>query len=480
MLVAPPLPSCHHRAVCLTASRLRRHRRHAPHAPCAAASPERIAQDQDFRELLSLCGATHEPTLFLGKGPFGRGLFLPSGATCAQVVLSVPLRYALVVRGDLDDADPDAIETSRVRRLHREWEAAAGVELPDSLRMVLDSTFPAEQRLALFLLFAIRSRSQVWKRLGALLPDRATCPSPLLWNDSELAELQDTALGVQCSAARQTASRGFTGFLETWPLGKELHEALGHPTADEFVWALSMVQSRGMADQLGNEKDAPVERVAMLVPFADMANHIAYDPGFSGAINDASDAFVFQCCRVDGVRPGNELTVSYRDGASNVELMRKYGFCTPRNRNDWFMLGSLDPGATRAAALDHARFGPVSAAVIADDGLRHAVLSSIPAQTPADGAASSVLDQASRAQSLRDALAAELAHYPTTVAQDEEQLRALESSSTAPEGADAGRVMRLQAALRYRMERKRLIAQAMACVSVYANAVAKVAARQGR
>jgi hypothetical protein len=40
--------------------------------------------------------------------------------------------------------------------------------------------------------------------------------------------------------------------------------------------------------------------------------------------------------------------------------------------------------------------------------------------------------------------------------------------------------MRLQAALRYRMERKRLIAQAMACVSVYANAVAKVAARQGR
>lgn len=453
------------------------------HLPCAlprrvsaaASTPPRHSQDEEFQELLRQCSATHDP-LVLATGPYGRGLFLPNGAACARVVLSVPLQHALVVRGDLDDADPDAIEASQVRELHTVWEAAAGVTLPDSLKLVLDSTFPAEQRLALYLLFATRSGSPLWTRLGKLLPDAATCPSPLLWTDAQLAELQDTALAVQCSAARQTASRGFEGFLESWPLGKELHVALGSPSASEFVWALSMVQSRGMADELAASGEHPkVERIAMLVPFADQANHFAYDPGFSGAVNDAGTAFEFTCCRTQGVPAGGELTVSYRDAASNTELMRKYGFSTRSNRTDWFLLGALDPVGRRACAVDPARFGAVATAVVKDEHVRSAVLSSLALQSPEDGAASSVADQAQRAAALRDALQVELAALPSTLADDEALLRDLRSMP--PPGDDAGRLVRLEAAVLYRMERKRLIAAALSSVGVYAAAVSKVASR---
>ena len=427
--------------------------------------------------MLEQCGATHDP-LVLATGQYGRGLFLPSGAACACVVLSVPLQYALVVRGDLDAADPDAIEASRVRGLHTAWEAAACVTLPDSLKLVLDSTFPAEQRLALYLLFAVRSGSPLWTRLGQLLPDAATCPSPLLWTDAQLSELHDTALAVQCSAARQTASRGFEGFLESWPLGKELHAALGSPTSSDFVWALSMVQSRGMADQLGAGGGVQqVERVAMLVPFADMANHLAYDPGFSGAVNDAGTAFEFTCCKAQGVPAGGELTVSYRDKASNTELMRKYGFSTRSNRTDWFLLGALDPTGRRACSVDPARLGAVAAAAIKDEHVRTAVLASLPMQSPEDGAASSVADQAQRAQALREALTVELAAFPSTLADDEALLRDI-SSMPPMDDADAGCVVRLEAAVLYRMERKRIITAALSAVGVYAAAVSKVAARR--
>ena len=444
----------------------------------ACASPPRHEQDAEFQSLLEQCGATHDP-LVLATGQYGRGLFLPSGAVCARVVLSVPLHYALVVRGDLDAADPDAIEASRVRGLHTAWQAAAGVTLPDSLKLVLDSTFPAEQRLALFLLFATRSGSPLWTRLGQLLPDAATCPSPLLWTDAQLAELHDTALAVQCSAARQTASRGFEGFLESWPLGKELHAALGSPSPSDFVWALSMVQSRGMADQLGVSGGAQqqVERVAMLVPFADMANHLAYDPGFSGAVNDAGTAFEFTCCKAQGVPAGGELTVSYRDKASNTELMRKYGFSTRSNRTDWFLLGALDPMGRRACSVDPARLGAVAAAAIKDEHVRTAVLASLPMQSPEDGAASSVADQAQRAQALREALTVELAAFRSTLADDEALLRDI-SSMPPMNDADAGCVVRLEAAVLYRMERKRIITAALSAVGVYAAAVSKVAARR--
>ena len=283
------------------------------------------AQDAEFQELRGKCGA-QAGDVVLSEGLFGRGLFLPAGAACAQVVLSVPLHWALVVRGDLDDVDPDTIMNSRVYQHHRAWERANGVTLPDELLLLLDSNFPAEQRLAFFLLFAVRHGGDVWRELGLLLPDEDACPSPLLWRDADLRELQDTALAMQCSMARQTAARGYEGFLEQWPLGAQLHAALGRPSTADFVWALALVQSRGMADELP-VPGARGERVAMIVPFADMANHYAGDPGFSGAVDDAGNAFTLTCCRVAGVPRGAELTVSYRDSASNLETMKKCVRC---------------------------------------------------------------------------------------------------------------------------------------------------------
>jgi len=435
-------------------------------APRASVQPE----DAYFHELVGACGAGVAPgSLLLGHGPYGRGLFLPLGASCAQVLLSVPLPHALVVRGDLDSADSALIERSAVHAHHVAWESVNGVELPEALRMVLDSAFPAEQRLAFFLLFAVRA-SPLWTQLGTLLPGPDVCPAPLLWTDAELSELQDVSLAMQCSAARQTAARGFLGFLDGWPLGRELHALLGEPTAEQFVWALSMVQSRGMADALPGPDGTP-ERVALLVPFADMANHYAHDPGFSGSVNAEGSCFELTCCRADGVAGGGELTVSYRDSASNLELFRKYGFVTSKNASDWFLLSRLSPPELRALSLDQARLEPLARAALvkcqADQARLAAVLGSLPLQASDDGPASDVAEQAERAARLHAVLRAELESFPTSLAQDEETLM------------DASQLgVRLEAAVRYRAERKRLLHAAADAVGLYAGACSRVAAKK--
>ena len=445
--------------------------RHGPgrRAACVVRAASLAEQDAQFAELRGMCGAS-SGELKLDEGAFGRGLFLPAGARCAEVLLSVPLGWALVVRGDLDDVDPDAILQSRVYQLHKQWEAQTGATLPEELLIMIDSAFPAEQRLAFWLLYAIKNGGPLWQRLGALLPGTDECPSPLLWRDADLSELQDVAFSMQLSAARQTAARGYEGFLEAWPLGKQLHAALGHPTAQDFVWALAMVQSRGMADELpaAAEGGSP-ERVAMLVPFADMANHVAYEPGFSGAVDDSGDAFSLTCCRVDGVPSGGELTVSYRDGASNLELMRKYGFVTPRNPNDWFMFSSRNPAQVRDMALDRARLEPlVRAAAKADSlvpGYLPALLASLPAMPGEEAQRSTLADQAARAAALHAALLEEQAVFVTSLEEDEALL------------ARGGLGMRLEAAVLFRRERKRLLRAAAEAVQLYAFMASRVVAK---
>lgn len=460
-----PVRSCLHR---LRPS-ARRPRSASRRGACVVHAASLAEQDAQFQELRSLCGAS-SGELRLDEGAFGRGLFCAEGARCAEVLLSVPLAWALVVRGDLDDVDPDAILTSRVFQLHKQWEAATGATLPDELLIMIDSAFPAEQRLAFWLLYAIKNGGELWQRLGALLPGTDECPSPLLWRDEDLRELQDVAFSMQLSAARQTAARGFEGFLEAWPLGPQLHAALGHPTAQDFVWALAMVQSRGMADELpaGAAGGAP-ERVAMLVPFADMANHVAYDPGFSGAVDDSGDAFSLTCCRVDGVARGAELTVSYRDGASNLEIMRKYGFVTPRNPNDWFMFSTKNPAQVRDMAVDRARLEPLVRAAAKPDslvlGYLPAVLGSLPAQPPEEAQRSTLAEQAARAAALHAALLQEQAAFTTSLEEDDALL------------ARGGLSVRLEAAVLFRRERKRLFKAAADAVNIYATAASRVVAK---
>jgi hypothetical protein len=200
-----------------------------------------------------------------------------------------------------------------------------------------------------------------------------------------------------------------------------------------------------------------------------MANHIAYEPGFSGAVDDSGDAFSLTCCRVDGVPSGGELTVSYRDGASNLELMRKYGFVTPRNPNDWFMFSSRNPAQVRDMALDRGRLEPlVRAAAKADSlllGYLPAVLGSLPAQPPDEAQRSTLAEQAARAAALHTALMEEQATFSTSLEEDEALL------------ARGGLGVRLEAAVLFRRERKRLIKAAADVVQLYGKAASRVVAK---
>lgn len=196
---------------------------------------------------------------------------------------------------------------------------------------------------------------------------------------------------------------------------------------------------------------------------------MAYEPGFSGAVDDSGEAFSLTCCRVDGVARGAELTVSYRDGASNLELMRKYGFVTPRNPNDWWMFGTKNPAQVRDMALDRARLEPlVRAAAKADSlvlGYLPAVLGSLPAQPPEEAQRSTLADQAARAAALHAALIEEQATFATSLEEDEALL------------ARGGLGVRLEAAVLFRRERKRLLKAAADAVQLYATAASRVVAK---
>jgi hypothetical protein len=145
----------------------------------------------------------------------------------------------------------------------------------------------------------------------------------------------------------------------------------------------------------------------------------------------------------------------------------RYGFVTPCNPNDWFMLSAgKSPADVRAMAVDRARLEPLARAALKGDALAYlpAALASMPLQPPEEGQQSSLAEQASRAAVLHAALGEELATFATSLEDDEALLAA------------GGLGVRLDAAVRSRRERKRLIKAAQDAVGLYAAASARVAA----
>lgn len=149
------------------------------------------------------------------------------------------------------------------------WEAANGA-LPAAVRAVVNAGVLEQRwRLAVFLLWACRSphAGAVWAQHATRLPAGADCVLPMLWGAEQLAELQDAALEASVAAAASQAASSFAAFLAAWELGAQLVEALEGAGASDFVWATAMVRSRALGDTLGTES------AAMIVPWADMANH---------------------------------------------------------------------------------------------------------------------------------------------------------------------------------------------------------------
>ena len=188
------------------------------------------------------------------------------------------------------------------------------------------------------------------------LAGRAAPSVPLLWAPRQLASLR----GTPTHAAALDRSRFVAAaHAALFPGGN------GVPL-DAFAWALSSVLSRAASG---------VGMPYTLMPGVDLLNHggasancalgATRREGFGGSDGDGDgDAFEdieVRCTR--DVAPGEQLTISYGDGADNDRLLRLYGFAVPGNPNDrvelelrvaglaeacWTMTKTYGPGLTMA------------------------------------------------------------------------------------------------------------------------------------
>ncbi len=263
------------------APRARRCRRAAAVSRCVAAAH---ADAPQLAALLESAGAS--TTLVVGDGPLGRGLFATAPAREGDVLLSVPLRHALVVTTSGSKA---FIETHV-----KQWRLA-GLALPPALAVfVQDVRVLPAPRLAAWLLWA-RTAAPVWQHVDALLPPR----------------------GFTVAAATEAAAEAHAAYSAAVKADATLARS-----AEEFEWALACVASRtfGADAWTRSERDGVL---GVMMPAADLLNH-RFDPNCQFRLR--ADAGLFEVVARRNVKPGEEACISYGEELCNDELTQRYGF----------------------------------------------------------------------------------------------------------------------------------------------------------
>lgn len=181
--------------------------------------------------------------------------------------------------------------------------------------------------LALLLVYE-RSRGDdsAWAPYLNILPTAEEVGQSFTWNDNELALLQGSEV-VSTTRSFQAKLQAEFDALHKSVLasdaGKELKEAL---TWDAFLWAMSMLFSRGI--------DLKKEQTLALVPYADLLNHSPYSTSYfmENDIPFSSEKEVvlyadrnYAC--------NDQVLISYGQ-KSNAELLLLYGFVIDRNLFD--------------------------------------------------------------------------------------------------------------------------------------------------
>jgi hypothetical protein len=98
------------------------------------------------------------------------------------------------------------------------------------------------------------------------------------------------------------------------------------PSRAASAWAQALVRSRSFSD------DVAGEGLTLMVPFADLANHVPAGGGATFHLSRDGRAFHLRALR--GVASRTELTISYGERTNNAHLLRDYGFVVPANPYD--------------------------------------------------------------------------------------------------------------------------------------------------
>ncbi|XP_042027386.1 protein PLASTID TRANSCRIPTIONALLY ACTIVE 14-like isoform X1 [Salvia splendens] len=193
---------------------------------------------------------------------------------------------------------------------------------------IINSTNPEtdwDLRLACLLLYAFDCKDNFWQLYGNFLPAADECTSLLLATEEDLLELQDSELA---STVRQQQQRALDFWEKNWHSAVPLKVKRLALEPERFLWAMSMAQSRCINKQI--RVGALTQDANMLIPYADMLNH-SFKPNcfFHWRFKDRMLEVMINAGQ--GVKKGDEMTISYMNGQMNNFFMERYGFSSPVN-----------------------------------------------------------------------------------------------------------------------------------------------------
>mmetsp|Transcript_24477 Transcript_24477/g.66812 ORF Transcript_24477/g.66812 Transcript_24477/m.66812 type:complete len:450 (-) Transcript_24477:151-1500(-) len=303
----------------------------------------------------------------------------------------------------------------------------------------------------------------------AVLPPPEALTLPMTWGKQKLEQLQHSSI-IEGALKQQERLTG---------LFPELMDTEGMGDCSWFQWAFACVRSRAFKI---------TDDIFAFVPFLDMANHSAR-PNANFKLNAASGAF--ELVALEEVEKGQHVTISYsgESGLTNQRFMAQYGFVpsgNPADRIEFEVPSNLkaeSPDKLLQLSRVQERFGDtvLMDAASGKNPYMWAALKSLPFAPEADEASSSGEDHLELARNLHMQCESMLQGFQTTIEEDEQILAAPSTSgSSNPAGrspdsplstltVEAAEPWYL-AAVKYRLERKRLIRACRLVLSVYTRA----------
>ncbi|KAL4459118.1 hypothetical protein ABPG75_013983 [Micractinium tetrahymenae] len=311
--------------------------RPTPQRTHASSSVSETAATPTFEQLyMQLAGVLAAPgsTVAAAATPLGRGLVATQPIEKGTTLLSVDYFNMLCI------TDEPAKGNVLGRRALEDWQLLHGRLPPLLNRYLLGDEGDWFVRLAAWLLWLKRNAAGPWRLYVDILPKESEMSCLMNYTEDELAELQSPLLESRARLERQQIAglhdrlfSSTTGELRALQLADRL---------EDMLWAACMVNSRCFSDTVDGET------VSLMVPCADMANHVLAP---NAAYQFVPEADAFQLTALQDIPTGTEACISYGGThKDNEALMRDYGFVIPGNVNDRVPFSAGDDVASRLAA----------------------------------------------------------------------------------------------------------------------------------
>ncbi|KAG1664648.1 hypothetical protein FOA52_011785 [Chlamydomonas sp. UWO 241] len=386
------------------------------------------------------------------------GLFTTQAVAKGQVLMEVPSKVALIIDFDKGMSVPASGKWPRLKE---------GLATPEPLNWDLLMALAVIDGLA-------GDGDNFWQGYcQAILPAPETLTLPMCWSRERLDQLQHADI---VDAALRQQERLAAMF-------PDLMEPAGNNSCSWLQWAFACVRSR--AYKLGPDAFA-------MVPFWDLANH-AMEPNGDFRV-DPANAGALQLFALGDIPADTEVLLSYTgpEGYTNQRLMAQYGFVLPSGNPGDRLAGLSAPEGSKGLSLEHFQ------SLLGDDlflelitarnAYGYAALKSLPLadDTSEPGARDGGRDMQLARSLLKQVSALAARECSTSLEDDEAELGRQErgggasqqagGSTSATGGGGTGAVVdydeRGLAALRYRVERKRLFKAVRGLLELYCEDIA--------